>query len=101
MLKPTLVLHHHARFESCLLTYDSVCTVSAFSFVKGCNTKSAKARVLWYLAIILPALRKLFSVRVWNVALSGACRYRPKFSVCLLILGVFDFHATVEWIHVS
>ena len=36
--------HLHAKFTSCLFIYDAVCTVSAFSVVKGCNTLSAKLR---------------------------------------------------------
>ena len=36
--------HLHTKFTSCLFIYDAVCTVSAFSVVKGCNTLSAKLR---------------------------------------------------------
>ena len=31
-------LHLRAKVKSCLLMYGAVCTVSAFSLVRGCNT---------------------------------------------------------------
>ena len=39
-------LQFHAKFKSCLLIFDAVCTVSAFSLVQGCNTFSFVLRTI-------------------------------------------------------
>ena len=41
--------HLHAKFLYYLLSYDAVCTVSAFGLVKGYSTLSAENTCLWFL----------------------------------------------------
>ena len=77
VLKRTSLFHMHAKFKSCPLMNDAVCTASAFSLVNGCNTSSEK-HVFVVLDGYFPALRTLLSARVSNVALSGGCRVRPS-----------------------
>ena len=58
--------------------YPQDLTGSAYSFVKGCNTLSAKTRAFVVLDDCFLTSRTLLSARVTNVRRSGGCRFRPK-----------------------
>ena len=76
MLKQTSVynvsFHPHAKFESCLLKFDAVCTVSAFSLVQGYNTRSFVLRTIVVHSYLerCPCLSRTVPV--------GGCRSRPN-----------------------
>ena len=78
MLKQTSVysvsLHFHTKFRNCLLKFDAVCTVSAFS-LSNVSTRS------------LLCYDRLLSTRSPNVAVVSGCRFWPNFRL------YFEFYA--------
>ena len=82
-------LHLHATFNSCVLLFDAVCTVSTFSLVKGCNTFSPVLRTIVVYSCLerCPYLERCACLKRAPV---GGSRFRHKF-LTYEILGNFQF----------
>ena len=70
-------LHLHAMFKSCLLIFDAVCAVSAFSLIQGCNTLSPVLRTIVVCSCLerAPVDGRRFRP---SVAVVSGCRFRSN-----------------------
>ena len=75
-------LHPHAKFKSCLLKFDAVCTVSAFSLVQGYSTFSFVLQTIVVYSCLerCPCLSRPCSC--WWASIPAqrcGCHFRPDF----------------------